>query len=109
MGVRRVERELVISEIPAECPGLVGPTELSAWQMKLDFEARTFSSAGRTAPIIYARSVHPCMSLLEYTKEPLATVYQAGVPSGSDEDRESSEVSSDEDCGLSADGKDSAS
>ena len=68
--------------------------------MKLDFDVKTFSSVGKTAPIIYARSGHPCMSLLEYTKEPLATVYQAGGPGDSDEDRESSEVSSDEDWGL---------
>ena len=42
MGVQGVERELVISEVPAACPGLVGPSELSAWQMNVDFEAKTF-------------------------------------------------------------------
>ena len=40
---------MVISEVPAECPGLVGPSELSAWQMKLDFEAKTFTNAKNNA------------------------------------------------------------
>ena len=66
VGVQGVDRELRISEVPVECPGLIGPSELAAWRMMLNFENKTFSSAGKTTPITYARSGHPCMSLLEY-------------------------------------------
>ena len=106
MGVQGVERELVISEVPAECPGLVGSSELSAWQMKLDFEATTFPSAGRTAPIIYARSGHPCMSLLEYKRECSTTVYQLDVAEDSDEDMPPLVETSDEDRGSLVDDAD---
>ena len=78
VGVQGRNRELSISEVPAECPGLVGPTELSAWSMLLNFQDKTFTSDGRTTPIIYARSGHPCMSLLDYDKDPRA-VFQLAL------------------------------
>ena len=107
VGVQGVERELVISEAPAECPGLVGPSELSACQMKLEFEAKTFTSAGRTTPIIYARSGHPCMCFLEYKWELSTTVYQLEVAEDSEEDMPPLVETSDEDRGTLVDDADS--
>ena len=49
VGIQGVNRELVISEVPVECLGFIGPSELAAWRMVLDFEGKTFSSAERTA------------------------------------------------------------
>ncbi len=56
VGVQGRNRELRISEVPAESPGLIGPAELSAWSMLLNFQDKTFTSGGRTTPIIHARS-----------------------------------------------------
>jgi hypothetical protein len=78
VGIQGVDRELVMSEVPEECPGLIGPDQLSAWEMKLDFRDKTFeSAAGIVSPITFARSGHPCMSLLEYDHEEPKEVYQA--------------------------------
>jgi hypothetical protein len=69
VGIQGVNRWLIMSEVLVECPGLIGPSELTAWHMLLDFVDKTFSSEGVTTPIIFARSGHPCMSLLEYGDE----------------------------------------
>jgi hypothetical protein len=75
VGVLGRNRVLRISEVPVECPGLIGPTELSAWQMLLNFQDKTFTSEARTTSIIYARSGHPYMRLLDYEGAP-EKVYQ---------------------------------
>jgi hypothetical protein len=94
VGVVGQNRVLRISEVQVECPGLVGPTELSAWQMMLNFQDKTFTSEGRVSSIIYARSGHPCMSLLDY-QEALRSVHQTeSGQADSDEDLPASSCSS---------------
>ena len=81
VGVQGVNRELVMSEVPVDCPGLIGPEKLAAWTVLLDFGAKTFTTAaGVATPIIFARSGHPCMSLLAYEEKP-KEVYQMDLHS----------------------------
>ena len=70
VGVQGVNRELVMSEVPVDCPGLIGPEELTAWSMLLDFRTKTFTTdVGVPTPITFAKSGHPCMSLLAYEED----------------------------------------
>ena len=43
VGLHGTVHRLVSSEIPAECPGLVGPDELAEWEAILDFSRGTMS------------------------------------------------------------------
>ena len=78
VGVQGVNRELVMSEVPVDCPGLIGPEELTAWNMLLDFRTKTFTTdVGVPTPITFAKSGHPCMSLLAYEEdEDTKEIYQ---------------------------------
>ena len=68
--------------------------------MLLNFKDKTFTSDGRTTPIIYARSGHPCMSLLDYDEDPRALFQLALVQEGSEEDVPSDHSSDNELEGL---------
>ena len=41
VGVHGVPQRLVSSELPTECPGLIGPDELAEWNAILNFANRT--------------------------------------------------------------------
>jgi hypothetical protein len=77
-GIQGVNRELVMSEVPVDCPGLIGPEELTAWGMLLDFRTKTFTTGTEDpTPITFARSGHPCLSLLAYEEDgDMKEIYQ---------------------------------
>ncbi len=64
--------------------------------MLLNFQDKTFTSDGRTSANIFARSGHPCMSLLDYDKDPRAVFQLALVQEGSEEDAPSDHSSDNE-------------
>ena len=88
VGVQGVNRELVMSEVPVDCPGLIGPEELTAWNMLLDFRTKTFTTdVGVPTPITFAKSGHPCMSLLAYEEdEDTKEIYQTDRLEEEDQD-----------------------
>ena len=43
VGILGEVRELVVSEVPVECPGLIGPDDLSSWGVTLDFKSQTYN------------------------------------------------------------------
>ena len=63
VGVLGRECELVISEVPVECPGLLGPDELAAWNVLLNFQDKSYYSDGQRGEMVFTSSGHLCMDL----------------------------------------------
>jgi len=67
VGVQGQKRILGISELPIDCPGLIGPDVLKLWEIKLDFAEDTIET-GKAGPqkIAYSSSGHPIAGLLDF-------------------------------------------
>ena len=48
----------------AECPGLIGPSELSRWKVQIDFAAHKVGIGGHWEPTVMSPSRHPILNLL---------------------------------------------
>ncbi len=68
VGSMGQEMELVMAEIPVNCPGLIGPDELAAWDAVLDFSRASISCAttGKDISMESTVSGHSCLSLLDF-------------------------------------------
>ena len=67
VGVRGQERELKMSEVPIECPGLVGPDEMKEWDVVIRLADDTVSVfGGKIYPVLKAPSGRPCIRLLDF-------------------------------------------
>ncbi len=65
-GVHGVNCQLVMSEVPAGCPGLIGPDDLAARGAKLDFTPGTMQLEEDEPQYMKSnRSGHPCVGLLD--------------------------------------------
>ena len=70
VGILGEKKVVEISEVPAECPGLLGPEEMKLWRMRLDFDTDSVSVAVpdgvRSAPMQMSESGHPIIDMLEF-------------------------------------------
>ena len=48
----------------AECPGLIGPSELARWQVQIDFASHKVGIGGHWEPTVMSSSRHPILNLL---------------------------------------------
>ena len=85
VGVLGRECELVISEVPVECPGLLGPDELAAWNVTLNFQDKSYYSDGQRGEMIFTSSGHPCMDLSAFPSSSFlaSTIQRSSGKSGS--------------------------
>ena len=49
----------------ADCPGLIGPCELSRWKVQIDFSKLQIGVNGQWKPTVMSPSRHPILTLLE--------------------------------------------
>ena len=49
-----------------QCPGLIGPSELSRWQVKFDFANRQLEVFGEPHPMRLTATRHPALDLLDF-------------------------------------------
>ncbi len=56
--------ELEISEVPMECPALIGKDQLKQWQLLWDFENEIMLSKDGYLEVEYTKTGHPCVDLL---------------------------------------------
>ena len=64
----RVEllRMSVVKGGAMQCPGLIGPSELSRWQVKFDFANRQLEIFGEPHPMRLTATRHPALDLLDF-------------------------------------------
>jgi len=70
VGVLGENKKLAISEVPVECPGLVGPDELTQWGVGMEFTDRTYHRGNKKEAMIFTQSGHPCVSLTRFADMP---------------------------------------
>ena len=56
----------VVGGDAAECPGLIGPADLSRWNVTFDFGARELHAMGVVRPMLLTDTRHPGLNLLEF-------------------------------------------
>ena len=59
MDILGENKKLKISEVPVECPGLIGPDELTQWCARLNFGDRTCRMDDKRGGMIFTTSGHP--------------------------------------------------
>ena len=68
-----------ISCVPGSCPGLVSPTEMSRWNISLNFGNRTMTKGdGEPRTISQSASGHPSFRLTEFGNHDVHTIWQQG-------------------------------
>lgn len=55
---------LLISDVPSECPALIGPSQLQAWKIIWMFEHDAILDADGWLNVVYTPMVHPLIDLL---------------------------------------------
>ena len=65
-GVNSWLRMSVVGGDAAECPGLIGPADLSRWNVTFDFGARELHAMGVVRPMLLTDTRHPGLNLLEF-------------------------------------------
>ena len=59
-------RMSVVGEDASDCPGLVGPADMSRWRVSFNFGAKTISAMGSTQPMTLTTTRHPGLNLLQF-------------------------------------------
>ena len=68
-----------ISCVPGSCPGLVSPTEMSRWNIGLNFGNRTMTKGtGEPRTISQSASGNPSFRLTEFGNHDIRTIWQHG-------------------------------
>ena len=73
VGVHGVCSYLRMSEVggdAADCPGLVGPSDMSRWRVVFRFETKEVDAMGVTRPMQLTSTRHPGLDLLDFGGEP---------------------------------------
>ena len=65
-GVNSYLRMSVVEEDASDCPGLVGPADMSRWKVSFNFGAKTISAMGSTQPMTLTTTRHPGLNLLQF-------------------------------------------
>jgi hypothetical protein len=79
VGINGQTETLEIAEVDAAVPGLIGPDEMAAWGVKLDFTNGTVTTNGGVSQLHPSQSGHPCIGLLDYDYTQLSHAYQSSV------------------------------
>ena len=61
-----VLRMSVVDGPAAQCPGLIGPSELSRWMVQFDFRSRELEVMGHRRPMKLTPTRHPAIDLLDF-------------------------------------------
>ena len=61
-----VLRMSVVDGAAAQCPGLIGPSELSRWMVQFDFRSRELEVMGHRRPMKLTPTRHPALDLLDF-------------------------------------------
>ena len=61
-----VLRMSVVEGPAAQCPGLIGPSELSRWMVQFDFRSRELEVMGLRSPMKLTPTRHPAIDLLDF-------------------------------------------
>lgn len=73
VGVHGVCSYLRMSEVggeAADCPGLVGPSDMSRWKVVFRFETKEVDAMGVTRPMQLTSTRHPGLDLLDFGENP---------------------------------------
>ena len=62
----------------AECPGLVGPAELTRWKVQIDFSKLQIGIHGQWQPTVLSSSRHPILNLLNMGHAPRYEDWERG-------------------------------
>lgn len=55
----------------ADCPGLVGPSDMSRWKVAFRFETKEVDAMGVTRPMVLTNTRHPGLDLLDFETKKL--------------------------------------
>lgn len=73
VGIHGVCSYLRISEVggdASDCPGLVGPSDMSRWKVVFRFETKQVDAMGVTRPMVLTSTRHPGLDLLDFGSQP---------------------------------------
>ena len=56
----------MVGEDASDCPGLVGPADMSRWKVSFIFGAKTITAMGSTQPMTLTSTRHPGLNLLQF-------------------------------------------
>ena len=79
VGVNGKMETLEIAEVDAAVPWLIGPDEMAAWGVKLDFTNGTMTTRGGVSNLHPSQSGHPCIGLLDYGSIQRLHAHQSSV------------------------------
>ena len=72
VGIHRKCSYLRMSQVDgdaADCPGLVGPSDMSRWKVVFRFETKEVDAMGVTRPMVLTNTRHPGLDLLDFGKD----------------------------------------
>ena len=50
----------------SDCPGLIGPSEMSRWKVVMKFAEKLIEIQGKEKPMMLTSTRHPAINLLDY-------------------------------------------
>ena len=69
-GCNSYLRMSVVADDAADCPGLVGPADMSRWKVSFNFGSKTVTAMGVTKPMTLTSTRHPGLDLLQFGDQP---------------------------------------
>ena len=69
-GFNSFLRMSVVDDDAADCPGLVGPADMSRWKVSFNFGSKTITAMGVTRPTTLTARRHPGLDLLQFGSQP---------------------------------------
>ena len=69
-GFNSFLRMSVVADDAADCPGLVGPADMSRWKVSFNFGSKTITAMGVTRPMTLTATRHPGLDLLQFGSKP---------------------------------------
>ena len=65
-GVQDVVRISCVKGGASDCPGLIGPSEMSRWKVVMKFAEKLIAIQGKEKPMMLTSTRHPAINLLDY-------------------------------------------
>lgn len=65
-GVQDVVRISCVQGGASDCPGLIGPSEMSRWKVVMKFAEKLIEIQGKEKPMMLTSTRHPAINLLDY-------------------------------------------
>ena len=65
-GVQDVVRISCVHGGASDCPGLIGPSEMSRWKVVMKFAEKLIEIQGKEKPMMLTSTRHPAINLLDY-------------------------------------------